>query len=199
MADKKIEVDESLLLDMQKQIKDLEARTLAAETAALVTAVAEGKKDIREIESLTERFKLKELTLRKLSITGADGKDKGGIVIGWTPRGAYEVVDKSGANAVLVNMMDVFFLGGSDKPTTIKASDLVKGERIKCKEISRDMQVVKHKTGEEIEVSEFKTEHGLVATGTIIDGYYAQPEGTYTVSIPEHDKPVTINQMFFNA
>lgn len=200
MADetkKTVEVPVDLLKEMQEKIAALEARDT-------VNAVMEGKKDIRELESLEAKFKQKKIRLRKVRILNDKNEDKGGIVIGWTARGAYEVVDKSGPNAVNVNMMDVFFLGGpKDKPTTITLKTLMSGEEIWCDEVSRDVQIKKHKTGEEIEVMEWDTKTGRgnnqISTGVIIDGYYAIPEGTMALKVPGQEEPVIIDIRFANA
>ena len=157
-----------------------------------------GKKDIRELESLEERFKTKKYYLRKIKIVDDKGEDHGGIVVGWTDRGAYEVVDKSGVSAIMVNYMDVFLLR-KKTPVTVKAMTVKDGERIECTEVSRDIKIHKHKTGEEIEVMEWDEKHGHLSTGTMIDGYYATPEGTITVSIPGIAEPYTINQKYLNA
>lgn len=197
--DKKIEVSESMLKElMAKQLK-LEQELAATTAALLVKDVEEGRKDIRELESLEEKYKNKRIRLRKVTLLNDKGEDKGGIVIGWSKRGSYEVWDKSGPNIVAVNMMDVEFLNNPGKLVTIKASQLSGGEQIWCDEVKRDVIKKKHKTGEEIEVTEFDTVHGRLPTGVIIDGYYETHEGTITLKVPGHDEPVTIDTMFANA
>lgn len=198
--EKKIEVSESLIVEMQKTLEESKRKIAELEAANLVAAVESGKKDIRELESLEERFKNKEYTVRKISMRDEKGNVKEDIVIGWTSKGAYPIWDKSGPNAVQVLMYDVFLLNGSkDKPTTISAETLFSGERVKCTEVSKDINIQKHKTGEEIEVTQWDDKHGITATGIIIDGYYAIPEGTITVKIPGVDEPVTMNINHLNA
>lgn len=197
---KKIEVNEDLLLQMQEQMQEQKDEIEILKTENAAREILEGKKDIRELDDLEERFKNKTYTLRKISLIDAKGIEKKDYVIGWTAKGAYNVWDKSGPNLVEKIMYDVFLLNGGEKPITVSAETLWGGEKIKVKEVSKNILSKKFKTGEEIEVQDWDEKHGQrFMTGTVIDGYVAIPMGTVTIEIPEVKEPITIDYHFLNA
>lgn len=202
MADetkKVVEIPEDLLVAMQKQLADATSKIAALEAVSIAEGAEKGQKDIRELESLEERFKVKEYTLRKITLVDEKGNQTQKIVVGW--RGsAYSIWDKSGPNSVEVIMYDVYFLGESkDKPTSITAKTFFAGEKIKCREVAKNIKIEKHKTGEEIEVTQWDEKHGRVETGQIIDGYYSMAEGTISVQVPGYDDPVAVDIKYLNA
>lgn len=186
----------TLLARMDSMEKEL------ASTASLdeVKAIESGTADIREIENIEEKWKKAPKVMHLRSVAMEDPKTKqvvNKVVVGWTKRGCYVKV-KDHPNEPETLMYDVYFYGDKE-PVAITAKKFLDSPRIKCMEIGRDITVKKYKTGEELEVTEFDPKHGLKSTGTIIDGYYATPEGTYALKVPGINEPVVVNINHVNA
>lgn len=114
-----------------------------------------------------------------------------GYVVGWTDRGAYQKVDTSGVSKVLVDYIDIVFLGkernaeGKLQAESVPLLDLLnKGVQVHCKIVSKKVEYVEVPTGEEIDITTWDPQHGLVATGDKVDGYYAYSDIKYTIDIP---------------
>lgn len=204
---KKIEVDESVLIAMQKQMADterkmadIEAKNAGLEELFAKGANPEGEGKLREKKSFEPKFRT--VRLRKYPVAGGPETD---FVVGWTNKGAYQEIDRSGITPQIVDYIDVIFLGqqktkdGKIKAEKIRLLDLFnKGEQIHCKIIEMKRRDVKVPTGEEIDVTVFDPAHGIVSTGDKIDGYITQSEIQYTVKIPGVDANVEIDGEFVN-
>lgn len=132
--------------------------------------------------------------------------EKLGYVIGWTNRGAYQKVDRvSGPVPVMVDYVDIVFLDQErDKDGKLVAEavpllDLLnKGVQKHCKIIKVDKDYRKEATGEEITITTWDPQHGLVSTGETIDGYVGFTDIKYTVQIPGRAEPVEIDGKYVN-
>ena len=208
-------VSEDLLKQiLEKQAKtDIELENMKAKNAGLEELFeAEkgvsptGEKKLRERKSYEPAFRT--VRLRKYPVAGDPENLK--YVIGWTNRGAYEKVDKSGVTPVVVNYIDILFLDeetmepirtpdGKLMAESVPVKDLInQGVPVNCKILERKMETKKIPTGEEINVTVFDPAHGLVQTGEIIDGYVAVTDITYTLQIPGLMKPLVIDGEYVN-
>ena len=170
-------------VDKDAQMAGLEAMLEESKGADVA---ASGK--LRERKSFEPKFRT--VRLRKYPMAGDFSKQ--GFVVGWTNRGAYQEVDRSGVTPQNVDMIEVIFLGHEKNPETgklqaekIKLLDLLnKGEQVHCKVLSVERKDRKEPTGEEIDVTVWDPAHGLMATGDKIDGWVGYSDITYTVEIP---------------
>lgn len=160
-----------------------------------------GEKKLREKKNYEPAFRT--VRIRKFPIAG--DPENLGYVIGWSNRGAYQKVDRTGVAPVLVDYIDVMFLGhernaeGKLQAESIPLLDLLnRGEQVHCKVLSVDKNTRKEPTGEEINVTTWDPQHGLVATGDVIDGYVAYTDMEYTIQIPGTAEPVKIDSKFIN-
>lgn len=208
--DSVVEVPLKLLTQMQEQMADLERKVADGEAKAagfeeLAAKVAEAqgekKEGLRERKSFEPKFRT--LRLRKYPIAG--DPENLGYVVGWTNRGAYQVVDKTGVSPVIVDMIDIVFLGsektkeGKLKAEQVKLLDLMnKGIFVHCKILETKKESIKTPTNEEIDITMFDPAHGLVTTGEKIDGYFAQDEIKYKIQIPGIAEPVWIDATYAN-
>lgn len=205
---KVIEVDPDVLAKMQedmanleRKVADQEARNVGIEEILAKSADAPNEPKLREKKSFEPKFRT--VRLRKYPI-GGDINNMG-YIIGWTNRGAYEVIDRSGATPQVVNMIDVIFYGqektidGKIKAESIKLLDLYNnGKQVHCKILEQIRKEEKEPTGEEIDVTVFDPNHGLVSTGDKIDGWVAHSEIKYKLQVPGIDEPVWIDATFVN-
>lgn len=196
---KKIEVDESVLTDLMAQLASQKRDIDSLNAKALISDVEEGKKGLREVEDAAAKYAKAphEYSLRMVSMADTKGNETKKLVIGWTAKGCYVKV-KDHPNEPETLMYDVLFYG-DEKAVPITAKKFKDGERIKCVEVSRDIKLEKHATGEEMEVTQFDPKHGMTATGIIIDGFDQRPEGTYTLQVPGFPDPITVNMNHVNA
>ncbi len=168
-----------------------------------------GEKKLRERKSYEPAFRT--VKLRKYPIGG--DVEKLGYVIGWTNRGAYEKVDRSGISPVVINYLDIVFLDEltmEAKRTLVDGKDVVLAEAVpikdllnqgipvNCKIIERRMNTRKVPTGEEINVTMWDPAHGLMQTGEVIDGYVAVTDLEYVIQIPGLIKQLTIDGKYVN-
>lgn len=205
-----VQVPMKLLTQMQEQMAEMERKIaegdakregLEALAESLTEANGEKKEGLRKQKTFEPKFRT--LRLRKYPIAG-DYENKG-FVIGWTNRGAYQVVDRSGIAPVIVDMLDVVFLGqergkdGKLKAEQIKLLDLMNnGEFVHCKILENKKVVKEVPTNEEINVSVFDPQHGLIATGETVDGYFTYDEIKYLIQIPGIADPVWIDSTYAN-
>lgn len=194
--EKVVSVPLKLLTELQ------EGLTRAEKTAADATARAAGVEDmfaanagantigeskLREKKTFEPAFRT--VRLRKYPIAG-DLTDLG-FVGGWTNRGAYQEVDRTGIAPQTVDYIDVIFLNhektekGAIKAEKIKLLDLLnKGEQVYCKILETKREDKPTPTGEEIDVTVFDPQHGLVSTGEKIDGYVTFSSIQYKLNVP---------------
>lgn len=206
---KKIEVEESMLVKLQEQMAeqerkmvDMEAKNAGLEELVARSASTNGDLKLKEKKNFEPKFRT--VKIRKYPIAGDENNL--GYVVGWTSKGAYQEVDRSGITPQIVDCIDVIFLGqektkeGKIKAEKIRLLDFMnKGQQVHCKILETQKEDVKVPTGEEIDVSVFDPAHGLVQTGDKVDGYYAYSEIKYKVQIPGVAEPVLIDSLFANA
>lgn len=177
------------LAKAEKAAADATARAAGVEDALATQAGAGtiGESKLREKKSFEPAFRT--VRLRKYPIAG--DLDDLGFIVGWTNRGAYQEVDKTGISPQVVDYIDVIFLNheknekGAIKAEKIKLLDLLnKGEQVHCKIIETKREDKPTPTGEEIDVTVFDPQHGLVSTGEKIDGYATFSSIQYKVSVP---------------
>jgi hypothetical protein len=205
--EKMVQVPEASLTKLQEQMAEMErkdaekdAKLAGLEELLAKGATPEGAPALREKKNFEPKFRT--VRIRKYPIAG--GPDLG-YVIGWTSRGAYQMIDKSGISPQVIDYIDIIFLGqektkdGKIKAEQVKLLDLLnKGSQVHCKVIDMKHEKKKIPTGEEIDVTVFDPQHGLIATGDKIDGFIVQSEIEYTIQIPGIEKPVVIDSAFLN-
>lgn len=205
-----VAVPQSVLEAIQKQLGELELKVAETENknAGLEQLLADkegaspvGDQKLREKKSFEPKFRVARL--RKYPIAGGP---ETGYVVGWSSRGAYQEVDRSGVAPQMIDYIDIMFLGrernteGKIQVEKIKLLDLLnKGEQITCKVLNVNRQDRKEPTGEEINVTVFDPQHGLMATGDIIDGYITTSDINVTLQIPGVTEPVEVDSKYINA
>lgn len=181
---------------------DAEARAAGVETLVANQAGADplGEAKIREKKTFEPKFRT--VRIRKYPMAG--DVTNPGYVIGWTSRGAYQEVDRSGVSPQIVDYIDIFFLGndrtedGKLKAEKVKLLDLLnKSEQVNCKIIKTVREDKIHPTGEEISVTSWDPQHGLIDTGEKVDGFYKQSDITYTIAVPGNGE-IEIDAEFVN-
>lgn len=206
--DEKVEVPLSLLTKLQEDLAEMErqreedrAKMTGLEEMFAKNAEAGGEAKLREKKTFEPKFRT--VRLRKYAVAG-DITDQD-IVVGWTNRGAYQEVDRSGVSPQIVDFIDVVFLrnqnpkDGKIKAEKIKLLDLMNnGSQVHCKIIKSERNDRKHETGEEIDITVFDPAHGLVSTGEKIDGYVTKSDIVLTVQVPGIETPVVIDAMYAN-
>lgn len=204
-----VEVPAGLLQQIQEQMLKMEM-DLETERGARVAlenlidsdkADTEGAPKLREKKSFEPKFRT--VRLRKFPIGG--DYDNQGIVVGWTSRGSYQQVDRTGVNPQFVDFIEVIFLGhektedGKIKAEKIRTLDLMNAPQLTCKILKEDrVDNIKVPTGEEIDVSIFDPAHGLMSTGEKVDGYTAHSEIKYTLQIPGKEGEHVVDQLYCN-
>lgn len=204
---KKIEVDESLLISMQEHMAETDRKMadMEAKNAGLLELVSKeasttAEPKIREKKNFEPKFRT--VRVRKYPMGGTNDL---GYVIGWTDRGAYQEVDRNGISPQIVDYIDIIYLGyertpeGKLKAEKVKLLDLFnKGVQVHCKILDTKRNDIKVPTGEEIDVSVFDPNHGLVSNGEKVDGYVTKSEIQYTIQIPGVLEPVIVDGLFVN-
>lgn len=203
-----VEVPLKTLTDIQEKMAEMErlreedqAKMAGLEAMLDKGATPEGQPKLREKKNHEPKFRT--VRLRKYPILG--DHENLGYVVGWTSRGAYNEVDKTGLKPELVDFIDVIFLGkeknkdGKPQAEKIKLLDLMnKGIQVHCKIIDKEVNNKDVPTGEEISVQVFDPKHGLVATGEIIDGFTSYSEIKYKIQIPGIAEPVWVDSLYCN-
>lgn len=200
--DKIIEVPSSVLEGIQKQMLNLEKQVeesngIIAGLKELNDSKSDGEVKLREKKSYEPKFRTARL--RKYPVAG-DYNDQD-YIIGWTDRGAYQVVDRNGLTPQMVDKIDVIFLRNKNKKVaeTVNLLDVLnKGiqEHVKIIEIKK--RTIEAPTGEEIDVTTFDPAHGLTSTGEKVDGMTTFSDNDYVVQIPGEKELLTINEKFLN-
>lgn len=168
----------------------------------LAKADTDGEPKLREKRTFEPKFRT--LRIRKYPVAG--DVDNLGYIVGWDSRGAYEEVDKTGVAPIVVNYINVFFLGreknaeGKLQAEKVKLLDLLnKGIQVHCKILDTEKKPREVPTGEEINVSIFDPQHGMISTGETIDGYVSFTDIKYKVQIPGVVEPVWIDSLYCNS
>lgn len=209
--EKMIPVSESMLKELLAEISTLKSNDAEREAQmeglrqiaeSAVGADAVGVPKLREKKNFEPKFRT--VRLRKFPIAGDE--ENMGIVVGWTAKGAYQVVDRSGITPAIVDYLDIIFLGHERDPETgklkaerVKLLDLLNsGSPVVCKVLKLEKNEEKVPTGEEINVSVWDPQHGLTETGDTVDGYVGMTTLTYTLEVPGVKEPVIIDGQFVN-
>lgn len=206
--DKKVEVPLAVLTEIQEKMAQMELdlverdNKMAGLEELLAKAGGEGEPKLRQKKNFEPKFRT--VRLRKYPILG--DVEKLGYVVGWTNRGAYQEVDKSGISPQVIDYIDLIFLGheknekGKLQAEKVKLLDFMnKGIQIHCKILDMKKKNVDVPTGEEINVSVFDPQHGLISTGDVIDGYTSYSEIKYKVQIPGVQDAVWIDALYCNS
>jgi uncharacterized coiled-coil protein SlyX len=197
---KVVEVPVELLTKMQEDMASLERKVAdqEAKSAGLEEMVAESAKTndkLKEKKSFEPKFRT--VRLRKYPIAGDETNM--GYIIGWTKKGAYQEPVQTPMGAQLVDFIDVIFYGQEKKAEKIKLLDLLnKGEQVHCKILETKRDEIKHETGEEIDVSVFDPQHGLISTGDKVDGYHTTSDIQYKLNIPGIGE-IWVDSLYTNA
>lgn len=202
----KVLVDQAMLtkiLEAQAE-SDRKIAEMEANQAGMQQLLSKADADepkLREKKDFAPKFRT--VRLRQYPMKGIH--DDLGYVVGWTNRGAYQVVDRSGVSPIVVDMIDVIFLDHErDKDGKMQAEAIPllslfnKGIQVHCKILEQNREDVKVPTGEEIDITVYDPQHGLRATGEKIDGWVAHSEISYTIQIPGRAEPYKIDGMFVN-
>ena len=206
--EKNVEIPAALLTSMQEQMAEMErklvdndAKMAGLEEIALKSASANGEPKLREKKTFEPKFRT--VRLKKYPIAGDDTNL--GYVIGWTNKGAFQEVDRTGPVPQVVDMIEIIFLGherttdGKLRAEKIKLLDLLnKGLPVHCKILSEKKEKREVPTGEEIHCTTFDPQHGLIDSGDVIDGYVAYTDITLTLQIPGVEKPLEIDSLYVN-
>lgn len=197
--------------------------TIAGLQAQMEASMGDDKKP-KERKQFTPAFRT--VGIKKMPIGG--DHEKQGYVIGWTNRGAYQKVDKTGISAQIVDYIDVLFLGhertadGSKlQAESVPLLTLLGAPEVVCKvlevkdhegkpykiryqpmidpDVGLDREGENKKfTGEMINITTWDPKHGLVETGEKIEGWVATTDLTFVIQIPTVDEPVEIDAKFVN-
>lgn len=207
---------------MDKDMEDLRLKNQGLEDAISEKgALTVGGEKLRERKNFDPAFRT--VTMKKYPMKG--DPENLGIVIGWSNRGAYQKVDKSGVSAQYVDYIDVFFLGHErDENEKLQAESvpllsLMGAAEVTCKVLQvRDYEGNAYKirysalaeeggerpgerkvrTGEEVKVTTWDPRHGLVETGETIDAWVAFTDLTFVIQIPGINEPVEVDAKFLN-
>jgi hypothetical protein len=207
--DPTVEVPMTLLTAMQEQMAELErkvadneAKNAGLEELLSKQAETTGENKLREKKNFEPKFRT--VRVRKYPMGGDETNL--GWVIGWSNRGAYQTVDRTGISPQIVDMIDLVFLGhektkeGKLQVEQVKLLDFMnKGIQIHCKILEKKVEPVQIPTNEEIDVTIFDPAHGLTSTGEKIDGYITHDEIKYKIQIPGIAEPVWIDSLYANA
>lgn len=206
-----IVVDQKTLqtvLEKQAEIERLREED-QAKIAGLEEMIEAGKGADTQGETAKLRIRknfepaFRTIRLRQYPIGG--NQEKLGYVVGWTNRGAYQKVDRvSGPVPVMVDYIDILFLDQERVDGKLVAESvplldyLNNGIQKHCKIIDVKKVVRPEPTGEEITITNWDPQHGLVQTGETIDGFVAYTDITYTLQIPGRAEPVEIDGKYAN-
>lgn len=201
-------VDQATLARVMEQASNAE-RTAAEATAKAAglealfneqsTADTTGGKKLRERKNFEPPFRT--VGIKKYPIKG--DIEKLGHVVGWTNRGAYQKVDKSGVAPVIVDFIDIVFLevgkvDGVLQAESVPLLSLINAEEVICKILETKNKPRKEPTGEEINVTTFDPKHGMVETGDIIDGWVGFTDTSFVIQIPGVVESVEVDSRYVN-
>lgn len=197
-----LEALQTQMADLEKRDADRDAKFAGLEQLLADTKGADTSGDGKLRERRNFEPKFRTVRLRKFPIAGDVGNK--GIVIGWTDRGAYQLVDRSGVSPQVVDYIDIVFLDherneeGKLVAEKVKLLDLLNSDQVHCKIIDMKKEARKVPTNEEINVSMWDPQHGLVSTGETIDGWVEMTDIELTVQIPGRAEPVKVDEMYCN-
>lgn len=222
-------VDSKTLIAIQEQLaagdkarEDDRAKMAGLEELMRAQGDGDGAKP-KDRKQFTPAFRT--VGIKKMPIGGDPEKE--GYVIGWTNRGAYQKVDKSGVSAQIVDFIDVLFLdherneAGKLQAESVSLLSLLGASEVICKVLEvKDWQGKPYKirytpmidpdvgsdrdgeqrtyTGEMINVTTWDPKHGLVETGETIEGWVARTDLTFVLQIPGRSEPVEVDSKFCN-
>lgn len=188
------------IAESDRKVAELEAQLEGVRQNNAAASTTDEPK-LREKKNFEPKFRT--VRIRKYPMAG--DYENQGYIIGWSNRGAYQVVDKSGVAPQIVDMLDVQFLGheknaeGKLKFESIPLLSMYnKGVQVHCKILDKKVEPRKEPTGEEIDVTVYDPKHGMMATGDKIDGYTAYSDVTYTIQIPGVEGPTVVDETFVN-
>lgn len=189
------------MAEMERKIEEESSKRAGLEAMLESGAKTDGEPKLREKKSFEPKFRT--VRVRKYPIAG--DVENMGYIVGWTSRGAYQEVDRTGASPQMVDFIDVIFLGqektaeGKIKAEKIRLLDLMnKGIQVHCKIVGTKVENRSEPTGEEIDVSIYDPQHGLITTGEKVDGFVTYSDRTYTIQIPGVQGDVEIDGAFLN-
>lgn len=202
---KTVEVPLELLTQMQEQIATLEKNDVDKDAKIAGLEQINATADTTDTPRLRERKnfepKFRTVRLRKYPKGESDEME---YVSGWTNKGAYQLVDRTGVSPQIVDYIDILFLGdektedGKIKAQQVKLLDFLnKGQQVHCKVIEMRRRDIPVPTNEEISVVTFDQQHGMMSTGETIDGYMIQSDIQVLVNVPGHGE-VLIDGEFVN-
>lgn len=189
--------------ELERQLEEERGKTagIAEMFEAQKGGEANGEKKLREKKNYEPAFR----TVRLRQFPIANDPENLGWVVGWTDRGAYQKVDRSGVAPVLVDYIDIFFLGqerngeGKLQAESVPLLSLInQGVQKHCKILSREISPRKQPTFEEIRVTTWDPAHGMMETGDIIDGFVGYTDITYKLQVPGIAEPITIDGKYVN-
>lgn len=188
------------LAEGERARAELEAKIEGIQQNAATAGTTDEPK-LREKKNFEPKFRT--VRIRKYPMNG--NYEDQGYIIGWSNRGAYQVVDKSGISPQIIDMVDVQFLGhekGTDGKLKFESISLLsmynKGVQVHCKILDKKVEPRKEPTGEELDITVYDPKHGMIATGDKIDGYVAYSDVTYTIQIPGVEGSTVIDETFVN-
>lgn len=179
------------------------------------SAPTTGEKKLRERKNFEPAFRT--VTVKQFPVAG--NVDDMGYVIGWDNRGAYQKVDRTGVAPVVIDYINIIFLGrernkdGKLQAEAVPLLSLINAPEVNCKILdTKDylgkpfrlsypptgLGEKKMPTGEEISVTVFDPKHGLMETGDTIDGWVGFTDLTYVIQIPGVAEPLEIDSKYVN-
>lgn len=192
---------------LEKELEDTKAKAAGVEELFAAQA-SNTEPTVRKKKDYEPKFRT--VRIRKYPILG--DIENMGYVVGWTDRGAYQKVDRSGVSPQIVDYLDIVFLdletgepkrvNGKLQAESVPLLDLMnKSELVVCKVLEMRKNVREIPTGEEIAVLTWDPRHGgtPVDTGERIDSYVQYTDIECVIQIPGVDKPVRIDAKYCNA
>lgn len=208
----------------KQQDTEIEMEKMKLKNAGLEELFAQGKdkddptgeKKLRERKNYTPAFRT--VTLKKFSVD--EDPEHAKIVVGWTNRGSYRKVDRSGVAPEIVNYLDIILLDdektedGKLKAYSVPLLTLLEAEEVTCKVLEmKDYKGEQFRpsypptgfgekkvgTGEVIRITSWSPEHGLIETGEEIDGWVGFTDLSLILQIPGRPEPLEIDQKYVNA
>ncbi len=104
-----------------------------------------------------------------------------------------------------IDYIQVIFLGrerneeGKLQAEEVPLLSLMNASEVTCKIIERKTNKHKDPTGEELAVSSWDPQHGLVDSGERIDGWVENTDTTFVLQVPGITEPVEIDGKYVNV
>lgn len=191
------------MANLEREVEEGKAKNAGLEEmfGTIKGAETESQEKLRGKKTYEPKFRVARV--RKFPIAG--DSNNLGYVVGWTNKGAYQEVDRTGVTATIVDFIDVIFLGqektpeGKIKAEKVRLLDLMnKSEQVYCKILEMKREDKPVPTGEEINITTWDPQHGLVQTGEMIDGYVVYSDIQVKVQVPGIKEEVWIDAKFLN-